>query len=456
VTDIKSGPRDLAASAEGFGEPRRSAGETDAQRRGLGIRDSGDELLEKAAGAKQASLVLAQASTEVKNRALIAIARAIRVHTQEILAVNAHDCARASERIEIDRLRLSDERVAAMARDVESISKLPDPVGEQFDKTSRPNGLTISKRRVPLGVVGVVYESRPNVTSDIAALCLKTGNAVVLRGGSEALESNRGLVAAIHQGLQEAGLPQSAVQLITSTDRAVVQRMLKLREYLDVIVPRGGEGLIRMTIEHATVPVIETGAGVCHTYVDRAADPEMALRIVYNAKVRRPTICNALDTLLVHREIAQAWLPKMAASWAQARVELHADPEAARVLQDAGAPCVPASTSDWGREFLSLVAAVKVVGSLDEALEHIHTYGSGHSEAIVTSDQQAASRFLNEVDAAAVYVNASTQFTDGGEFGLGAEVGISTQKLHARGPMGLRELTTYKWIIEGTGQTRQG
>lgn len=432
MTDVKSVPRDL----------------------GLGIRDSGDELLEKAAAAKQASVVLAQASTEIKNRALMTIARAIRAHKQEILGANEHDCANASERIEIDRLRLTAERIEAIARDVESISKLADPIGEQFDKTSRPNGLTISKRRVPLGVVGVVYESRPNVTSDTAALCLKTGNAVVLRGGSEALASNRAIVGAIHQGLVEAGLPQSAVQLITSTDHAMVQRMLTLREYLDVIVPRGGEGLIRMTIEHATVPVIETGAGVCHTYVDRAADPEMARHIVYNAKVRRPTICNALDTLLVHREIAPTWLPKMAASWAQARVEMHADPEAARLLQEAGVSCVPAPASDWGREFLSLAAAVKVVGSLDEALEHIRTYGSGHSEAIVTSDDRAASRFLNEVDAAAVYVNASTQFTDGGEFGLGAEVGISTQKLHARGPMGLRELTTYKWIIQGTGQVR--
>lgn len=432
MTDVKSVPRDL----------------------GLGIRDSGDELLEKAAAAKQASVVLAQASTEIKNRALMAIARAIRAHKQEILGANEHDCANASERIEIDRLRLTAERIEAIARDVESISKLADPIGEQFDKTSRPNGLTISKRRVPLGVVGVVYESRPNVTSDTAALCLKTGNAVVLRGGSEALASNRAIVGAIHQGLVEAGLPQSAVQLITSTDHAMVQRMLTLREYLDVIVPRGGEGLIRMTIEHATVPVIETGAGVCHTYVDRAADPEMARHIVYNAKVRRPTICNALDTLLVHREIAPTWLPKMAASWAQARVEMHADPEAARLLQEAGVSCVPAPASDWGREFLSLAAAVKVVGSLDDALEHIRTYGSGHSEAIVTSDDRAASRFLNEVDAAAVYVNASTQFTDGGEFGLGAEVGISTQKLHARGPMGLRELTTYKWIIQGTGQVR--
>jgi glutamate-5-semialdehyde dehydrogenase len=413
-----------------------------------------DELVDKASGAKAASIVLAQAASQVKDRALAAIARAIRAHESEILAANAHDCANASARIEIDRLRLTPERVAGMARDVEAVSRLADPIGEQFDRVTRPNGLAISKRRVPLGVVGVVYESRPNVTSDVAAICLKTGNAVVLRGGSEALASNRAIAAAIQAGLKEAGLPEASVQLIASTDRALVQRMLKLREYIDVIIPRGGEGLIKATIEHATIPVIETGAGVCHTYVDRAADPAMALGIVFNAKVRRPTICNALDTLLVHRDIAESWLPQMAAEWSKARVEIRADAEAARVLSAAGAATVPASPGDFGTEFLSLVAAVKVVGSLDEALEHIRAHGSGHSEAIVTEDTGAAARFMNEVDAAAVFVNASTQFTDGGEFGLGTEVGISTQKLHARGPMGLRELTTYKWVIEGTGQVR--
>jgi glutamate-5-semialdehyde dehydrogenase len=413
-----------------------------------------DELIEKAAAAKTASIRLAQLSSDAKDRALGAIARAIRAHEAAILAANAEDCAQAPERIEIDRLRLTPERVARMAHDVEAVATLHDPVGEVFDATSRPNGLKVSKRRVPFGVVGVVYESRPNVTSDVAALCLKTGNAVVLRGGKEALNSNRAIVAAIHEGLSAAGLSESAVQLITSTDRALVQRMLKLRQYIDVIVPRGGQGLIQSTIENATVPVIETGAGVCHTYVDAAADLDMATRIVHNAKVRRPTICNALDTVLVHRSIAASWLPKIAASWSQVPVEMHADPEAARMFEAAGVSYVPASTEDWGREFLSLAAAVKVVGSLDEALEHIRAHGSGHSEAIVTSDDAAASRFLNEVDAAAVFVNASTQFTDGGEFGLGAEVGISTQKLHARGPMGLQALTTYKWVIEGTGQTR--
>ncbi len=413
-----------------------------------------DELLDKAAAAKQASVTLAQVTTELKNRALRAIAGAIRANEPAILAANGKDLANASPRIELDRLRLTSERIAGMARDVEVVSELADPVGERFDAITRPNGLRISKRRVPLGVVGVVYESRPNVTSDVAAICLKTGNAVVLRGGSEALMSNQAIGAAIRQGLADGGLPETAVQLITSTDRLLVQRMLKLRQYLNVIIPRGGEGLIKATVENATVPVIETGAGVCHTYVDRAANPEMALQIVYNAKVRRPTICNALDTLLVHRDIASTWLPRMAAEWSKARVEIRADPTAERILNEAGAGAVTASREDWGKEFLSLVAAVKVVGSLDEALDHIRDHGSGHSEAIVTSDEHAASRFLNEVDAAAVFVNASTQFTDGGEFGLGTEVGISTQKLHARGPMGLRELTTYKWVVEGTGQIR--
>jgi glutamate-5-semialdehyde dehydrogenase len=416
---------------------------------------AGDELVEKAAAARRASRVLALARTETKDCVLRGIARALRAHEPAILAANREDCARAAEqKIELDRLRLTHERLQTMARDVEAVTALSDPVGEQFDRTIRPNGLAVSKRRVPLGVVGVVYEARPNVTSDIAALCLKTGNAALLRGGREAIGSNRAIATAIREGLREGGLPEESVGLIESTDRSLVERMLRLRDYLDVIIPRGGEGLIRFTIEHATVPVIETGAGVCHTYVDRAADQEMALKVVFNAKVRRPTICNALDTVLVHREIAASWLPRLADAWSRVPVELRADPEAAEVLRTSGMTFRPAARDDWGREFLSLVAAVKVVGSLDEALEHIRRYGSGHSEAIVTSDRATADRFLDEVDAAAVYVNASTQFTDGGEFGLGAEVGISTQKLHARGPMGLKELTTYKWVIEGSGQTR--
>lgn len=420
-----------------------------------------DELLAKAAGVKRAARQLARASTDAKNRGLRCMAATLQARTPDILAANARDCALAVRAAEqtggdplLDRLALTPERVQAMAHDIEAVAELPDPIGEEIDRSVRPNGLIVSRRRVPLGVVGVVYESRPNVTSDVAALCIKAGNGALLRGGSEAIESNTAIVDVIRQALQDAGLPEDAVAIVGSRDRRLVEHMLRLREYVDVIIPRGGEGLIRFVVDHATVPVIETGAGVCHTYVDRAADPEMALRIVYNAKVRRPTICNALDTLIVHRDIAADWLPKMAARWVDAGVEIHADPSATAILGAAAVPDRAAVDDDWGHEFLALVAAVKVVDSLDEALEHIYRYGSGHSEAIVTADQSAARRFVDEVDAAAVYVNASTQFTDGAEFGLGAEVGISTQKMHARGPMGLRELTTYKWVVLGAGQTR--
>jgi glutamate-5-semialdehyde dehydrogenase len=419
------------------------------------------ELVGKAAAVKVAARRLGRASTDEKNRALRQIAAVLRARESEILAANERDCRSAMRAAEqtggdplLDRLTLTSSRLQAMAQDVESVAGLPDPIGEEIERTIRPNGLIIARRRVPLGVVGVVYESRPNVTSDIAALCIKTGNGVLLRGGSEALESNTQIVDAIKQALNGVGLPADAVALVGSTDRDLVGQMLKLRKYLDVIIPRGGEGLIRFVVDHATVPVIETGAGVCHTYVDRSADPEMAARIAYNAKVRRPTICNALDTLLVHREIAPTWLPQIAEQWANAGVELRTDQTASALLTQAGIAHRPAVDQDWGREFLALGAAVKVVEDLDEALAHIRQYGSGHSEAIVTGDDDAARQFVDEVDAAAVYVNASTQFTDGAEFGLGAEVGISTQKMHARGPMGLRELTTYKWVVLGTGQTR--
>ena len=420
-----------------------------------------EELVVKAAAAKSASRQLARASTDAKNRALLRMAAALRACASAILAANARDCAAATKAAQptgkdplLDRLTLTEARLEAMARDIEAVAGLPDPVGEEIERTVRPNGLIVTRRRVPLGVVGVVYESRPNVTSDIAALCIKTGNGVVLRGGSDALESNTVIVSAIKRGLEDVGLPADAVALVGSTDRGLVEHMLRLREYLDVIIPRGGEGLIRFVVNHATVPVIETGAGVCHTYVDRHADLEMAVNVVFNAKVRRPTICNALDTLLVHGDVASDWLPNMAARWLGAGVEIRADRRAAAILDGRRIPHRRAADDDWGREFLSLVAAVKVVDSIDEALQHIQRYGSGHSEAIVTADEGAAKRFVDEVDAAAVYVNASTQFTDGGEFGLGAEVGISTQKMHARGPMGLRELTTYKWVVLGSGQIR--
>ncbi len=413
-----------------------------------------DELISKAQAARAASRKLGQVSTEQKNAGLAAIAAALLAHKSDILAANAADMAEAGASgmaaAMLDRLRLDQQRLEAMAHDMCAVASLPDPVGEVFDETVRPNGLRIHKRRVPLGVIGVVYEARPNVTSDVAALCLKTGNATILRGGKESLRANIAIVAAITEGLQKSGLPEAAVQLVTSTDRAIVGQMLKLRGYIDVIIPRGGAGLIRFVSENATIPVIETGAGVCHTYVDKASDVEMAAQIVYNAKVRRPTICNALDTVLVHKDIAARALPQIAQRFAGAGVEMHCDPAALAILPTAKA----ATDNDWGKEFLALVAAVKVVDSLDDALDHIARYGSGHSEAIVTADAAAAQRFLNEVDAAAVYWNASTQYTDGGEFGLGAEIGISTQKLHARGPMALRELTTYKWVIEGTGQVR--
>jgi len=413
-----------------------------------------DELMSKAQAARAAARKLVLASTAEKNAALEAMADALLAHKDAILAANGEDMTAAENGgmapAMQDRLRLTQQRLEAMARDVRAVAALPDPVGEVFDQTVRPNGLRISKRRVPLGVIGIVYEARPNVTSDVAALCLKAGNAAILRGGKEALQSNMAIVAAINDGLRAGHLPVDAVQLIISTNREIVGRMLKLRGLIDVIIPRGGAGLIRFVAENATIPVIETGAGVCHTYVDKAADPQMAARIVYNAKVRRPTICNAMDTLLIHSHIADTALPLIANELGKAGVELRCDPVALSIVPTAK----PATDDDWGKEFLALIAAVKVVNSLDEALEHIARYGSGHSEAIVTNDESAARRFLNEVDAAAVYWNASTQFTDGGEFGLGAEIGISTQKLHARGPMALRELTTYKWVIEGTGQVR--
>ena len=432
-----------------------------AQQTSVTARGGAEELVVKAAAVKVAARQVARASTAVRNRALERTAAALRARAGDILAANARDVAASVTAAErsgkdplLDRLALTATRIEAMAGDMEAIAALPDPVGEEIERIVRPNGLVVTRRRVPLGVVGVVYESRPNVTSDIAALCIKTGNGALLRGGSDALQTNLAILEAIEQGLREAGLPTDAVALVASGDRGLVEQMLRLRESVDVIIPRGGAGLIRFVVEHATVPVIETGAGVCHTYVDRAADPGMAERIVFNAKVRRPSICNALDTLLVHRDLAATWLPAMVRKWAEAGVQVHADGDAASVLARAGVPYRPADAEDWGREYLGLEASVKVVDGLDAALDHIHRYGSGHSEAIVTADEEAATRFTNEVDAAAVFVNASTQFTDGGEFGLGAEVGISTQKMHARGPMGLREMTSYKWVVLGTGQTR--
>jgi glutamate-5-semialdehyde dehydrogenase len=355
----------------------------------------------------------------------------------------------------LDRLRLTSGRLEAMSQDVRAVAALPDPVGEAFDMRTLPNGVLLGRRRVPLGVIGAIYESRPNVTIDISVLCLKSGNAVILRGGKEALRSNGALVKVVQDAAYRAGVPEGAVQFIESTDRALVDHMLKMRGTIDLIIPRGGEGLIRLVAESAAVPVITGGVGVCHTYIDRIADMTKATDIAYNAKVQRPTVCNALDSLLVHAEIAPRYLPLIAQEWGKAGVEMHCDERALDILKPVSSyKAVPCSEQDWGKEFLALVAAIKVVDSLDQALEHIERYGSGHSEAIVTEDYSAAMRFLSEVDAACVYVNASTRFTDGGQFGLGAEVGISTQKLHARGPLGVRELTTYKWVAWGSGQVR--
>ena len=418
-----------------------------------------EELIEKGQAARAASRRLAKLSSEVKDRALLNMADALNVRQEDVLEANEKDCragrdAGLSDAL-LDRLLLDPQRLESIAEDVRRIAALPDPVGEFFDMRTLPNGLVAGKKRVPLGVVGSIYESRPNVTVDISALCLKSGNACILRGGREAINSNVALAQMIQRAISEAGVPEDALQFVDNTARSLVEPMLQMKEYIDLLVPRGGPDLIRFVAQKAAMPVVTGGIGVCHTYVDRSADLDKAVAIAYNAKVQRPTVCNALDTLLVHSAVAPQYLPRVVQEWASAKVELRCDRRALSVLGPVmGLTAVPAQDDDWGKEFLSLVAAVKVVDSLDEALEHIERYGSGHSEAIVAEDYSAAMRFVDEVDAAAVYVNASTRFTDGAQLGLGAEVGISTQKYHARGPMGLREITSYKWIILGSGQVR--
>ncbi len=422
------------------------------------------DLMGQGQAARSAARQVARLSTGVKNQTLHNLAGLLESDVEEALQANAEDCADAradglSEAM-IDRLLLTPERLQGTAAEQRKIASLPDPVGESIEMTTLPNGLVAGRRRVPLGVVASIYESRPNVTVDIFGLCFKSGNACILRGGKEALRSNTALIRLIRRALVDAGAPAGAVQFVDNPDRELVDAMLKMNQYIDLIVPRGGDGLVRFVGENATMPAVTGGIGVCHTYVDRAADLDMAASVTINAKVRRPYICNALDTLLVHSAVAGEGLPRIAAGLAASGVELHCDNRALSILgppefiKDGAGSIQPAAEDDWGREFLSLTAAVKVVDSIDEALEHIETYGSGHSEAIITEDYSAAMRFLDEVDAAAVYVNASTQFTDGGQFGLGAEVGISTQKMHARGPMGLKELTSYKWVIMGKGQVR--
>jgi glutamate-5-semialdehyde dehydrogenase len=417
------------------------------------------ELKAKGKAAKAASRRLAYLSTDIKNKALRNIAEDLRGKTKEIMAANKLDLKQASanginETMQ-DRLLLNETRLEGMAKDVLTVAGLPDPVGEVFDMRTMPNDLLIGKKRVPMGVIGAMYESRPNVTIDISALCLKSGNAVILRGGKEAFNSNLALVKLVQAAVLRAGVPEGTIQFVENTDRTLVSEMLKLNEYIDLMIPRGGEPFVKFVIQNAAMPVVAGGIGVCHTYVDSSADIEKAVAIVYNAKVQKPSVCNALDTILVHQVVAEDYLPAVAKELAKAGVELHCDKAALKILKsEEGLKLKAAVQQDWGKEFLSLTAAVKVVDSLDEALEHIAKYGSGHSEAIVTEDYTSGMRFLNEVDAACVYINASTRFTDGSQFGLGAEVGISTQKMHARGPLGLKELTSYKWIIFGSGQVR--
>ncbi len=417
------------------------------------------ELEQKGRAAKAASRRLAFLPTKVKDQALLSIAEALIERQDEILTANELDYkdgeASGMSAAMLDRLLLTPSRIQTIAQDVKTVSNLPDPIGEIIEERTLPNGLKLIKKRVPLGVIGAIYESRPNVTVDISALCLKAGNAVILRGGKEALRSNSVLARVIQQAAYQTGIPEGAIQFIGTPEKSLVDHMLRMKDVIDLLIPRGGAGLIKFVSENATMPVITGGIGVCHIYVDKSADLDKAVAIAYNAKVQRPTVCNALDALLVHSEIAPRYLPLIAEEWSKAGVEMRCDQHALEILGSMpSVKIVPATAEDWGKEFLALIAAIKVVNSLDEALDHIERYGSGHSEAIVAEDELAIERFLNEVDAACVYANASTRFTDGAQFGLGAEIGISTQKFHARGPMALREITSYKWIIIGKGHVR--
>jgi len=413
-----------------------------------------EEVEDKGRAAKVAARALAIAGTNAKNAALLAMADALGAHQNAILEANARDIAGAKERgltpHLVERLTLTPRRIGEMQTGLRQVAALPDPIGAVLSGWRRPNGLQITKTRVPLGVIGIIYESRPNVTVDAAALCLKSGNAALLRGGSEAIHSNVALAHVLQGALQTVGLPVACVQLIESTDRAAARRLMTLNESVDCLIPRGGASLIKTVIETATVPVIETGTGNCHVYVDKDADFAMAAEIVLNAKVQRPSVCNSAETLLVHQSIAAAFLPLIGRRLTEANVEVRGD-ERTRALLPAS---VEATEQDWYEEFNALVLAVKVVDSLEDALSHINTYGTRHSEAIITENYAASQAFTDGVDCAAVYVNASTRFTDGFEFGFGAEIGISNQKLHARGPMGLEELTTYKYVVRGQGQIR--
>ena len=409
--------------------------------------------------AKEASRVLRISSDEDRADALNRIAEALISHMEEILAANAEDIAMAKENgmqsSMVDRLALSESRIREMAEGVLAVSRWKDPIGAVLEDYYTPGGLNVKKVSVPLGVIGIIFEARPNVTSDCAALCIRAGNAVILRGGKEAFRSNKTVTDIMRAALKDSALPEDAIQLVEDTSRASATALMELSGYLDVLIPRGGAGLIRSVVDNAKVPVIETGAGNCHIYVDKAADIDMAVNIIFNAKTSRPSVCNAAEKILVHRDIAEAALPKIAARLAEKKVELRTDDPSMAILSGAGADhLVPATEEDWGTEYIDLILGIKVVDSIDEAIAHIEKYSTNHSECIVTEDPDAAAKFLAQVDSAAVYHNASTRFTDGGQLGLGAEIGISTQKLHARGPMGVNQLVTYKYVISGTGQIR--
>ena len=404
--------------------------------------------------AKQAEKTLATASTELKNSALGLMAQELTAAMSEIILANAEDMKNAREngisQVMLDRLLLTEDRVRSMAKGITDIISLPDPIGVTLSEIKRPNGMTVSKITVPLGVIAVIYEARPNVTSDAAALCLKAGNAVILRGGKEAINSSKAVVKALRAGLKKSGLDENCISLVADTTRDSANELMKMNEHIDVLIPRGGAGLIRSCVENSTVPVIETGTGNCHIYVDKDADIRMAADIIYNAKTSRPSVCNAAESLVIHKDIVNKALPVIKKRLDEKNVELRGD-EAAR---NAAEGILPATEEDWGKEYLDYIMSVKTVSSLDEAIEHISKYSTGHSECIVTENEEIAKEFLSRVDSAAVYHNVSTRFTDGGEFGFGAEIGISTQKLHARGPLGLPQLTSFKYIICGNGQTR--
>lgn len=416
-------------------------------------------ILDMGRRARAASYALVKLTSEQKNTILLAMADELMARQDTILAANAKDLTRAQEnglsKAMIDRLTLDPKRLKAVADAVREVALLPDPVGELLTDFTRPNGLYVRKVRVPIGVIGIIFESRPNVTTDAASLCFKTGNATILRGGSEAIDSNRALAAALQAGGERAGLPPDSIQLIPFTDRASVEHMAKMDQHLDLIIPRGGKGLIEKVVATARMPVIKHYDGVCHVYVHADADQEMAANIIVNSKAQKPGVCNALETVLVHRDIATDFYPLVGQRLAEVKVAVHADETA--LLSLASVPNLatqPATEADWSTEYLDLILSAKTVSGLDEAIAHVNKYGSHHTDSIITQDRPAAERFQHEVDSAVVLHNASTRFNDGGEFGFGAEIGISTDKLHARGPMGLAELCSYKYLVDGTGQTR--